>query len=183
MGWYIPTLVHDVTLSNKVENLNPVLPVRNEQSKYELVMVYIGCASCPASNAEGLPEALHEIRNRLSAIAMYNGYTLHTIGIAKDYIPTAALSHLAKYGFFDDILIGNDWSNLGILKYTYFIPGQAAVPQLVITERLFNTIKSGDEETYRGIKKEELILRKVGPDEIIAWAQNNAILPTDTFLE
>jgi len=107
------------------------------------------------------------------------GYNLHSIGISKDYLPIDALEHLSKYGYFDEILIGNNWSNIGIIKYSLQISRVVTVPQIVVTKRTFNTIETGNKTSYVGISEEKLITRKVGSSEIVRWAQNGSPLAND----
>jgi hypothetical protein len=129
-----------------------------------------------------LPQAYQRIKLKLQQkVAKYN-FGLHTIGLSKDYIVEDELRHLSKYGAFDEIIIGNGWSNSGILKYIYDdLSGETGVPQLLVTKRKFKSINSGTESSYRGLEFENLLTRKNGPINIMEWSKEDTLLPTDTF--
>lgn len=149
-----------------LDDLNKSI-INTEQREYELVLIYIGCSTCGAANKKELPIAYIEIKENLKQKALSEGLGFKTIGISKDFINTEGLVHLSKFDSFDDIMTGNGWSNMGILRYVYTdIPGKAATPQVLVTRRKFGTIVNDDITSYRGIEEEILITRKVGLQNI-----------------
>ena len=154
------------------------------QKKYELSLIYIGSSTCGPSNHMDLPPAFIQIQHTLEKKAKEHGYGFKTIGIAKEIQITDGLVHLAEYGSFDEVLVGNNWSNLGLIRYIYDeIPGKAATPQLLVTRRSFKAPASDNSTIYRGLENEILLMRKIGFREIIDWSKMGSILPTDSFIE
>lgn len=98
---------------------------------------------------------------------------LMIIRLFKDLDVEAGIKHLQKYGHFDEIMTGRGWLNIRLLKYVHEgFPGKAATPQiLVVDRRKVRTAGSA-------IQDEILVLRKVGADEIAAWASLGTPLPT-----
>lgn len=153
------------------------------QQQYELALVYIGSSTCGPSNHDDLPPAFLQIKNLLEEKAGEYEYSFKTIGIAREIQITDGLTHLAGYGSFDEIIVGNNWSNLGIDRYVYNnIAGEAATPQVLVTRRNFRAPALANSTVYRGIDSEILLIRKVGFQEIIDWAAMGAILPSDSFI-
>lgn len=138
----------------------------------ELALVYIGSSTCSYANSEELPALLETVRELLRERAQKAGRSFATIGVSKDLDVEAGIKHLQKYGHFDEIMTGRGWLNIGLLKYVYEgFPGKAATPQvLVVDRRKVRTAGSA-------IQDEVLVLRKVGADEIAAWASLGTPLP------
>ncbi len=166
----------------KLDNLNKEIGAYSSQKQYEIALLYIGSSTCGFCNVEELPPAFGEIKQILKKRAAEYGFGFKIIGIAKDDIITEGLVHLAKFGGFDEVMTGNGWSNAGILRYVYGeLPGIDATPQILVTRRQFRSITNGDITYYQGLNNEILLIRKVGVDEIISWAKNNAYLPEGSF--
>lgn len=166
----------------KIDQLNKKSESLDEQKQFEIALIYIGCSTCGFANVKELPLAFEKVKQVLKKQAVSYGYGFKIIGISRDHIITEGLAHLAKYGAFDEVMTGNSWSNTGLIKYMYNqIPGEASTPQILVTRRSFLNINNQERAVYRGLKNENLLVRKIGVQEIIKWADAGAPLPTDSF--
>jgi len=182
VGYFLPEMYQSLRFTSKDNNLETDTAISTTQGQYELVLIYIGCSTCGASNVEGLPDSFIKIKEFLNNRADKYGYAFHTIGISKDEKIKDELMHLSKYGNMNEIIVGNDWSNTGILKYIYNdFPGPASIPQIIVAKRKFRAISNYSQTFYRAIEDEAVLMRKIGPDEIKEYAENKAPIPTDAF--
>lgn len=180
IGWFSQSLSESIQLSNQVEKLTPVS--FSSQSQYEIVLIYMGCSTCGAANIDSLQEAFLNIKKVLNEQSAIYEYDLHTIGISKGFDYKNELEHLAKYGPFDEILVGNNWSNTGLLRYVFNqIKGPPDIPQIIITKRKYRAISSATATTYRAIENEILLERKLGYQEIITFATQEELVPSSFF--
>lgn len=166
----------------KIDKLNKKAESLYEQKQFEIALIYIGCSTCGFANVKGLPLAFDKVKQALKKQATSYGYGFKIIGISRDHVITEGLVHLTKYGPFDEIMTGNSWSNTGLIKYMYNqIPGKASTPQILVTRRSFLNINNQQRAIYRGIESESLLVRKIGVQEIIKWAEAGSPIPTDSF--
>lgn len=187
-GWFIPEIYDSLQkiynsfeISTDVSGINSRATISGAQNEHEIALIYIGCSSCGPSNIEALPPAYSKIRDSLAIKARQHGYSFKTIGISKDRIVKEEIAHLAKYGPFDEISIGNNWANSGLLRYVHRMAGPLANPQLLVTARKFRPISSSRRTVYRGIDYEELLVRKVGSQSILDFAEEGVPLPPNSF--
>ncbi len=140
----------------------------------ELVLLYIGSSTCVWCNAEELPGTLAELKDLVSKQANDAGYSFATMGIAKDSAVSQGLEHLQKVGGFDEVNTGRGWLNTGALRYVFMEhPGRSATPQVLVLRRtiLPNT------STGFTVSGERVLIRKIGLNRIIEWADSGAPLP------
>jgi len=149
------------------------------RSGRELVLVYIGAAGCSWSNRPGLADAVKNVKVILSDSAARAHRPFSAIGVARDWATSDAVGHLAKFGRFDELAVGNNWQNAAIQRYVWSdIPGPASTPQVVILERTVGSHPdTGLEDAPYVISDERLILRVTGYYDIIRWAEAGAPLP------
>ena len=143
----------------------------------ELTLIYIGSSGCAFSNEEGLPQRIDRIKVLLQDKAAARGRAFVTIGIANDWSVKNGLSHLSKFGEFDEVMTGRSWANEGIMKYVWDGSyGEPATPQIIVIDR-FLTVTSSENLRYE-IFDEELVVRKAGVDAIQRWLEMGTPLPT-----
>lgn len=131
----------------------------------QLVLVYIGAKACPWSNAADLPSHLNEIRRSLQSRADQAGIAFTSVGIARDEDEDAGMSHLAKFGHFDEIDVGGGWYSLGAQHYVHGVRGGlAATPQVLVVERVVRR------RPFHEVGGERVIARHVGLGAIRRWA-------------
>ena len=105
---------------------------------------------------------------------MHEGTHFSTLGVATDWSITDGLTFLTEFGPFDEIAVGKNWLNMGIQRYVMSeLPGEAGLPQLVVTER--------DVDVGTGAitaRHETVIDRRVGANAILLWAAS--LTPSST---
>lgn len=145
----------------------------NQAPGDELVLVYIGSSGCSWSNGPELPGIVSGLKTTLQDQAQNSGRAFAAVGIARDGIAATGISHLAKFGEFDEVMSGRGWANTGIQKYVYGdLPGEGATPQVLVVTRTLD---------YRlghvSVVDERVLVRKVGIDEITDWVDAGAHVP------
>lgn len=141
-----------------------------ETTEHELVVVFVGGATCPASRNEGVRGDLKTAGQLLARLAADNGWRLRRIGVAISAHPGEGMQFLERMGTFDEGAVGGGRSNSGLLRYVYGqFPGPMFMPQMVVLLRPYNPNGRIDREVE--------IERFVGQQEIARWAANGAPLP------
>jgi hypothetical protein len=167
----------------KIENLNDHKLPQNLENQFEVVFTYIGSSECKFCLDEKVSSAYKYISPNLEYDVNKQGFRFITVGISRDSNISNGLIHLSGFGKFDEVIVGNNWNNSGILKYVYGdIPGIAATPQFVVTLRKYKLISQNNGlNGYRGLEEEILLLRKVGVREIDSWVNTSEdhYLPDD----
>ena len=151
-------------------------PSRVANDGAEIALIYIGSSGCAFSNESGLPHRLDRIKVLLQAKAAAQDRSFVTVGIAEDRSVKDGLSHLSKFGYFDEIMTGRGWLNEGIIKYVWKGSyGEPATPQLIVIDRLITEASS--EHLRYDMRDEEIIVRKVGVGAINRWLEMGTPLP------
>jgi len=166
LGRILPTPMIKITWEDRSSDDSSFRPAAPTEGGEEVVLVYLGAASCGWSNIDGLPDAVRRIRDHWYALTRGEAGTgFATVGIARDLNIDAGIEHLAKYGPFDEAVVGRGWLNVGFFKYVYGeMPGPAATPQVLVVER---TVHRTGGQTW--ISDERILRRFVGADEIMQW--------------
>lgn len=143
----------------------------------QLLLVYMGSSTCGACNVDYLPQYLEDLKLMLNQKAMSSSFSFKVIGVSKDWLVDEGIAHLNKFGKFDEIITGNNWLNLALMKYVWqdFL-GPPGTPQLILIKRNITNHGSNGMNLYM-VNKEEVILRKIGIGEIESWYNQNAPLP------
>jgi len=146
----------------------------------EIALIYLGCSECPASQDEQLPSLVKKLAGRLKdKSAEYNyGFTL--IGISNELDIQNGIDHLFKIAEFDEISLGNTMSNTALQRYVWENfegPLSGATPQIIISERIYDTEEDSNNETiYHNIKSEKILIRRVGVRRIGQLLNNTRFL-------
>ncbi len=135
----------------------------------QLVVLYVGRASCGYCTSEAMGEALSGVRSVVSALAKSTGTTYRIYGVGVDRDRQRSLEHLEKLGGFDAVSAGDRWLSpaAGELAWGRFA-GPRTTPQILILERMLR-VKGGVEEGYVDVREENLLARLIGLNEIEAW--------------
>lgn len=137
------------------------------------MLTYIGSSTCGPSNKKDLPELIEALKRSVQRRARETGRRFTAIGIAKDETVSSGIAHLRRFGVFDEIMAGNGWLNTGIRHYVFEdIPGSAATPQVVLTERDIQAAGPHNE-----VRQERLLVRRVGAEEIRSWRDSGTPVP------
>ncbi len=139
----------------------------------ELLVVFIGASFCQAAQVPGFTAAFNQVKRSLRAQADARQQQTALIGVAVDWDPAAGLRWLNNFGSFDEVVSGRNWLNMGAVGFIWRdSPGPSALPQIVVLKRI---IQPGERTILVG--KEEVLLRKLGSTEIMAWAEAGSPLP------
>lgn len=137
----------------------------------EIVLVYLGSASCGWSNLPEVTRAVREAKILVAGNARDSGMRFSALGIALDVDASRGWSHLRKAGLFDEIAAGKGWANSGADKYVFgTLAGPASTPQLLVVQRSLSTGPGGrpNEESER------ILVRKTGSNAILSWVSEGA---------
>jgi len=144
----------------------------------ERVIVYVGSSTCRWSNHAGLEDAVRTIRARVQRSAEAESRRFVSVGVAKDADTRAGMEHLAKFGRFDEVMAGLGWANIGLLKYVYDqFKAPAATPQLIVVDR-----RMLGEPGERRLENARELVRRIGFEELKAWADGNEVIPSSTSI-
>lgn len=150
---------------------NPAAP-RVDSVFTRLVLVYVGSNRCGACLHPNLPGAIGAIEDGVTAIAAARGLILVRQGVAINNDTAEGYEHLAEIGTFDEMIVGGDWTGHAGFAYMWDRhPGPAATPQTLLLTQKISSRANG----YR-ILSEDVVARKVGLQDIYAWADNGASL-------
>ena len=146
---------------------------RTDENK-ELVLVYIGSRSCAASNDAALPDLVEELKHQMLRRAVDSNMGFSAVGVAVDWLTVDGWQHLAKYGAFDEIVVGRKWSGFGARLFAKeVIVGSAATPQVLVYVRQRGTSAEEGATTWDNI----VLARKLGVTQIQNWVDRGAPVP------
>jgi hypothetical protein len=151
-------------------------PNTTKYSESELIFLYIGDSSCQFCHDADTIGKVKKIDSELNILTKKNGIGYKRIGISTGWDINHEFSFLRNLLKFDEVSVGNGWSNLGSLRYIYNDFGnknnlgrsEAATPQIMIIKRDYNQFGS----TYRGLNSEEIIISLIG-DQIKIYSEIN----------
>ncbi len=95
------------------------------------------------------------------------------VGIAVDQSWEGSIDFLRSIADFDEVLAGGGWLNTGVVLFGHRdIPGPISVPQIVVIRRNVSRL---DDHTI--VAPDQLLLRKVGLNELWAWQARGFPIP------
>jgi hypothetical protein len=136
--------------------------------------VFLGDVDCSACKVPGLPRRVQTILDSLRAVASSRKHTFASIGISMNGSPKAALDWLDRFGEFDEVLLGDQWLNVGVIKYIWTYPAAVpTVPQIMLFQHSItsssNAIEVGNDSlVYRWLGVRDIapeILRALRPGD------------------
>lgn len=137
----------------------------------EVVLVFIGASFCGAHKRPGFAETVERAKVGLARRTVAQGKQFSAVGISLDWKPTEALAFLERFGSFDQVSLGRNWTNDSALRYIWKdLPGEPVVPQILVIERYVQTAPAID------IRDERVVKRIAGADQIAAWVEQGAPL-------
>jgi hypothetical protein len=154
----------------------PAVPVEDirEYNTEELALIVFASSRCEACNHPDLPGFIEAIRDSVARQAHASALGFVTVGIGIDSDPGAGLGMLDKLGGFDVVSSGGGWANdLGVRYLWRELPGERAVPQVLVTRR---TILGPPSPLY-GLNDEHVLHRVTGLAGIGAWLERGAPIP------
>ena len=151
---------------SNMDGVAPYKPAFMVDDNRELVLVYLGSQHCAASNDPELPRLVELLKNELRARATDANIGFSAIGVGIDWLPVDGWRHLAKFGAFDEIVVGRKWSGIGSRQFMKEeIAGMSATPQVLVYERrrTSNSIEAVAE--WENV----VLARKAGISKIQNW--------------
>ena len=141
---------------------SPVIHTQR-QSGTHMTLVVVAPTSKPS---EAMGALVQEATAAMEQAARDAGMLFSTIGVSDDWSVERGLELLSALGHFDEIIVGRNWFNSGIMLFVDGLGGPPAVPQIVVVGQE-KEIRSGP--WYYGPMEE--LARAVGRDEMSAWAE------------
>jgi hypothetical protein len=128
----------------------------------EVVLVLMGNSQCGACNDPDVPAAVARLKTMTDSAATRTEMRFSFIGVSLDWNVGNGLEYLARYGGYDEVIVGRNWLNTGVTSWIWRDhPGPPSMPQAVL---LLRTIEQGE----RGItiSRDSILARYVGVDEL-----------------
>ena len=169
----VPTV--DVEWTIPVASARDYAPSATNEAGEELLLIYVGSSTCGWSNRPELQQMVRGLKIELRSRALMEGRSFAAIGIARDRRASDGLSHLDKFGLFDEVAAGHGWANSGLQKYIYGsgeMAGRAVTPQIILVSRRLH-YPAG----HVSIADEHVLLRRTGLDQISEWVDDGAPIP------
>ena len=139
----------------------------------QLVAVFISSSWCSGNRAPGFHEAIDSLKVILARRAQASGRQFRMVGAALDWMPDSGVAYLKRFGAFDEVVAGLNWTNSAAERYIWSdTAGTPHVPQVVVYEQ---TIVS---EKDRVIFGPIHVLKRIhGGDVIVSWVHDGAPTP------
>lgn len=131
------------------------------ESGEQIVAIFMGSSGCGSCTSPAARDAVARSIDSISRYASRHGRRFAAIGIALDWSIPSGIEYLAHIGTFDEVLVGDNWLNLGAIIYVWDDRGKAALPQLLVVSR---TVEVAD--TLVTVERERILARAVGVEAI-----------------
>ena len=146
----------------------------------EVVMVYIGSSDCGFANDPQLPGLIEEAKLAVQAKAYKSGFHFAATGVSIDWATERGIQHLAKFGYFDEIVTGRNWQGMGARYYIWgTLSGAASTPQVLVVVRTVEAPSPERPSQPYLVSDEFVAVRKSGVTEIAAWVDRGSPIPSD----
>lgn len=160
--------VFDQNNSNKNHLYKPTF---KKDHIHEINLIYIGSSNCGFSNSDLLYETVDSLKAEVQNISLTNNVGFSAIGIAAEWGLLNGVNHLNNFGYFDEIIIGNNWYNNGIIKYVGELGEEPSIPKIILT------FKTYAPDLKFHIVNEKKILSLTGEYQIVDWFKKGTPLP------
>ena len=133
----------------------------NRPSGTQLAVVYIGAESCGPCHLPENKQAVKEMKMAFSKVARERGWSFKVVGVALDWSTQVGYEFLRDNGEFDEMIVGNNWTNLAAEEYIWRPDDvRAAIPQVVLykqdVEPGQTAIEFGERYDVKPLSMEEL---------------------------
>ena len=172
----LPVVDVDIRWTVPALSVSEYVPEALSTEGEETVLVYVGSSTCGWSNTPELPSLIKGLKAELQSRAHREDWRFATIGIAKDRRAVDGLAHLDKFGGFDEVMAGHGWANRGVQEFVYgqgSLAGRGATPQVIVVSRRLELVADG----HVSLADEQVVVRKVGLDQITEWIADGAAIP------
>ena len=138
----------------------------------QLVVVYVGGSETDSIRA--FADAVREMKPLLARQAAQLGLPLSIVGVSLDWEVERSFARLRSMGAWDEVVLGNNWINVGAQHFVWSPDGKPSTPQVIVLERKVTTrgarIEFAEERRIRGIE---------GWRPIVEWVRGGAPLPAE----
>lgn len=137
----------------------------------EVIAIYFGTEGTDAQS--GMIDAVRNMRIALQHQAGAAGQRFVLHGVSLEPSVDGGIKHLARFGVFDEISVGGNWTNSAVVRYLggdMSNRDRAAIPQVVLLER--EVRQEGSRSLLVGPEHE--LGRYVGTGQISAWVARGA---------
>ena len=141
---------------------SPIIHTELESGIHVTLVVVAPTAEPPEEMVAIFQEAVAALGHAVREEGMF----FSTIGISDDWSVARGLDLLSSFGHFDEVIVGRNWFNSGIMMFVNDLEGPAVVPQLVVV-RQEKTIVRGGPWVYGPIEE---LARTAGLSEMSNWA-------------
>jgi hypothetical protein len=138
----------------------------------QLVVVYVGGSE--TQSIQAFTNAVRAMKPLLARQAALRGLPLSIIGVSLDWDVEQSFARLRSMGAWDEVVLGNNWINVGAQRFVWGTEGKPITPQIIMLERDVTT--SGQSITFG---QERRLGGVVGGGEIIDWVRRGAPLPDE----
>lgn len=141
----------------------------------ELVLLFFASSTCGACNDKRLLAAYPAMIENVAKEALERKVRFATAGVGIDHRPSDAIKFFNKFGPFNELIIGRNWTNSGALRYLWGeFSGAPETPQVVVVARTL----SDSSNWVVQVKSERVLLRLSGLRQILRWINAGAPIPT-----
>ena len=149
------------------------VPRHENPNGRQLVVVYIGGSE--TNSIREFAAAVRDMKPLLARQAAERKLPISIIGVSLDWEVEKSYARLQSMGAWDEVVLGNNWINVGAQHYLWRrSDGKPVTPQVVVLERTITSRESkltfGDERRLAGFE---------GWDRIVEWVRSGALLPAE----
>jgi len=150
----------NVVLFNKSSGTKQKTDITSLVNSTYIHFIYIGSSGCGYCNNPNTEEMIKYIKKYFLYIAHSHNLKYLTTGISTDIISRNGIKFLNKTGYYDEIISGGSWFNLGTNNYIWkALPGKAETPQILITLIKYHVM--GGVENISNINRKEKVLKRI----------------------
>jgi hypothetical protein len=146
------------------------VPSTKNPSGPEIVAVFLTAEFCIGSRQPHMPATIERMKMLLAERSAQAGEGLSIVGVSLDWRTQEGVDHLAKFGAFDEIVVGRNWFGTGAIHFVWRdLAGQPTTPQILLLRRQITVEERGVSATA-----ERQVRRIVGADAIKEWVDSGA---------
>lgn len=162
-------LAASTALTGTVRAQATYVPATDLPNGKEIVAVYVGAKTCGPCQTPEVKAAVQQMKHLLAAQAKQRGAAFSVVGVSTDWGVKEGAEFLEPNGPFDQIVVGGNWTNLGVERFVWRdSTTQPVLPQVLVFER---TVKPGGRITFSDLR----LLRQVRDGKgIPAWVAEGA---------
>lgn len=157
------------------------VPTNRRLAGKELVLLYVGKASCAACQDPEMPALIRHAKRLVLGQSETLSLGFSAVGIGLDVDPFSSLRHLRGLGRFDELHVGRGWDNrVAVDLFHERFGARAETPQLILLQRM--TARDTSYSPARLLVTEALVMRVAGVDGIRRWVRRRCPVPMLTQL-